>query len=316
MKTGRLLLSLAAASMLVSTSLAAPATGPTTKKAKTKKGKEPEVLAAEAAVAALAKEYQNYLADPKQLPRAKSDYFTKGAKGTTPNAVLNVLLFKRLDDDPRVAGYVGWQMLSIIPDRVEGEMAGKVAWVLRGAPRPKPVFGLKASDQQQLIQSVNRCRSDAELAPTNEKLAEAIERSRADSAPIIAYRDALASRLPLSAETYSVKIDDLIYRAQVGADVAGGVSKIAASIRDWSATEARVSDRLNVMSALNHAASQQPPEYIKAFAWSEKKFTVVPTMVKDPFKSLKTLADEIAKDRGDGGGNLGFKDEKSGSKQK
>ena len=195
-------------------------------------------MAVSAAVAALVKEYQGYLKDPKASPlREKSNYFIENpAPDATPDLVVKAL-------ESSVGGgggaggeaYVKWQLISAIPEKFPGELLKRAIAVYRRAPVPSPHPGM---NHRALARAVNGLKKE-QIPSVQKDFDQAVDRVKEENHYLLRYRDELFVRMPVKLEAISAGLDDAYQRAAGGLNTNAFFDNVAASVRSWAITEAK-----------------------------------------------------------------------------
>ncbi|MEO6435493.1 MAG: hypothetical protein ABIP55_06995 [Tepidisphaeraceae bacterium] len=252
-------------------------------------------LVVRAAVAALTREYEQYLRDPRSAPvRANATYFRDQPPATelSADAIAQALLAGG-QSDPRVGAYVKWQLLSGLSDSIDEATAKQLVAAYRTAPRPMPRPGISGEDQQRLDGIVRGAKMEDEP-----NFIEAIDRAvndvRRDNTPILAYRDELYRRLPKAPETFAAAMDDLVQRLATEAEGKELVKTLVKDAREWSATVTATPQTLAILAkAARRLADTKGPQYYTTPYWNDRSggFAWRKTRANiDSARSLKDLA--------------------------
>jgi hypothetical protein len=189
------------------------------------------------AVAALKKEYADHAKDPIAPIRKDSNYFAENADGeVTVESILNALE-RRLGDEPKMDGYIKWQLLSGIKGKVDGKLGPRAVAIYQHAPQPAIRPGTDDGEKRQLQQMLPPHVEDAELADQyNKEWTEKVFRARQANEPIFRFRDELFEKLPASLGTFRAGLQDAYMRVMNGYPADKFVEAMEKDIRDWAGT--------------------------------------------------------------------------------
>jgi hypothetical protein len=163
----------------------------------------PADSAVSAAITALTGEFEAHGQDPAKPLRAACDYFKQNpAKDVTAEMVVTALS-KPAAGTPAQQAYVQWQLLSAVDGKFPDKLVSRVLPLYRRAPIPLPRPGLK--NKAQLDEKLKA----GEEAALNEQLAKDVQKWEQDNQPILAYRDELLARLPVSMDVLLAMLEDL-----------------------------------------------------------------------------------------------------------
>jgi hypothetical protein len=259
----------------------APATKPATRPAVSRPSaaQSPEAkanLAVSKAVAALKKEYADHQKDPIAEIRKESNYFVQNPDGeATVEAILNALE-RRLGDEPKMDGYVKWQLLSGIKGKVDTKLAGRAVAIYQRAPQPAIRPGTDENDKRQLYQMLPNRVEDSEVADQyNKEWTEKVFRARQANEPIFRFRDELFEKLPASLMTFRAGLQDAYMRVMNGYPADKFVEGMEKDIRDWAheARPAELSDLANLLRGLARemtGKTPRSPEYLTQVHYDSK----------------------------------------------
>lgn len=262
----------AMAALVVAIGAASTASGGTTRPATTTKATTRKISSNVAAtpvreaVAAMTREFELFLRKPSSSVRTSSDYF-KGKSDIAPDAITAALQGE--GPDPRVSAYVKWQLLSGLPDRLDGDVARQVLHAYHAAPAPLMRPGVSNADRQKLDQLLAGVKQGDE-GPIVEQFEAAVNEVRRGNTPILAYRDELYRRLPKNFDTFAVALDDLQQRQNASAEGKETVKLLIKDMRDWSVSEAATPQALTALSrAVRRLGSTKRPQYYDEPYWRE-----------------------------------------------
>jgi hypothetical protein len=271
---------------------------------------KPRTATVAPAIAALQKEYQAYIKDPKSNRiRIKSDYFKDHpSPEVTPDIILKALETS-VSGGPSVEAYVKWQLLSAVPGKFPDDLIKRAVAVYHRAPMPaEPHPGL---DHRTLKKAIRNIKKE-QVPEVQKELNEAVEQFRDANEVIIAYRDDLSSHLPVKLDVLYAGLEDVSERASHGLNANVIFGNVAAGIRSWAITEAKASQVqaigqtvLNIRDAL---ALEENKPYTKlidekgVIKWQSYATGVDPKKIDELIKFLENNAS------GPSAGGLKFKD--------
>ena len=281
---------LLAAGLAILFSLAAPDATAVPKPAA--KGGSPAI---DAAVEALRKEYAAHLKDPKLAIRQESDYFAKDRPAdVTADAILTAME-QPMAGDPRLVAYVRWQLLSALPETVEGPaQVARAIKIYRAAPPPVPRYGLRPAEQQKLDAALVGARRQDDVALTLKLEALATPTIDANR-PLLAYRDAWYRRLPRSPATFRAALEDAQERQDAAAGAEVWVPTVIADVQGWLvAGDVDARECAALAEFVGQLRSRPPPSYYASAAVRREKLVwVKKTDSIDPRKKLTNLHQEL-----------------------
>jgi len=276
-----LLATLFALPICVGAKVAAPTTKPTTRPAASKPSaaQSPEAKANAAvakAVAALKKEYVDHEKDPVAPLRKDCNYFVENSDGeVTVEAILNAL-DRRVGDEPKMDGYIKWQLLSGIKGKVDGKLGPRAVGVYQRSPQPAPRPGLDDAEKRQLQQMLPPRVEDAEVADQyNKEWNDRVFRARQANDAIFRYRDQLFEKLPLALGTFRAGLQDAYMRVMNGYPADKFVEAMEKDIREWaaSANPGDLRDLANLLRGLAKdmtGKTPRSPEYFTQVHYDSK----------------------------------------------
>jgi hypothetical protein len=222
--------------LLTGTALAQPAGAPKRPPA-AKAPSSAETTAINAAVAELKKEYAAHQKDPESKPlRDRSSYFLDNPAQVTPEAIL-AALDRTTANDPRLAAYLKWQLLSAVPEKFDPSLSPVVLDLYRKARQPPPRLGLSPKDQAKLTAALVGMRKGDDLA-FNAKFEEAVAKDAAANRPVLGYRDELYAKLPPSYESLVAGFRDANERLAAGTAHTEFAERVVKDAQDWALTGA------------------------------------------------------------------------------
>jgi hypothetical protein len=231
-----------------------------------------ESAAVDVAILDLKREYAASLKTPDTAPlRPQCTYFLDHppASPLSPEAVV-AALDKPVGNDPRVAAYVRWQLLSAAPKKFESDpkLLPLLLEAYRRAPAPPPRLGLSPQDQAKLDALLTRARKEDD-ATLSAKLEEQSTKDAEAGKPILAYRDELYARLPTTYETLLAGFEDAHDRTLAAAGGGTQDAHAAQVVKDaqaWAqsgqADPKQCGQLAELVAKLRHVRS--PPYYARA----------------------------------------------------
>ena len=224
---------------------------------------DPARAAVESAVAALQQEVAA-MQSPDDL-RAESDYFKTGdgeadAGDVTPEIVVEALN-SRLHQAPAVDAYLKYQLLSGVPDKFPDELARPAVQAYQNAPAPIPQPGMDPQERQQmqrLIQGLDQAgakRADTEFQTYAEQQTQGNEQ-------IVAYRDALYAKLPVSGPMLAAGLQDIYERSNAGIRSNNLVRLVISDAKAWAVGGAPRGDVAEVARQMMQLEEYDAPQYV------------------------------------------------------
>ena len=220
--------------------------------------------ALQAAIAELTKEIESALRSGDRSPRDLSNYFVGGSD--VPPAAVIAVLRRPIANDPRVAAYVKWQLLSALPNQLDEKTSAELLQVYRTAPAPLPRLGMEKQNRDDLERMIRNAReNDSErLIEQFEQMDERVER---DNAFILKYRDGLFAKLPVSYDAIAAGFDDAAVRLHLGADAADHARALCKAVEGWAPDAPP--ERLKAVSrALGQLEKKKGQGYYSRLYWS------------------------------------------------
>jgi hypothetical protein len=199
------------------------------------------------AIAALTREYQAYLKDPKaNTIRDKPDFFTiSPSPEATPENIMRGLE-QSVSSNKEIEAYVKWQLLSGIPARFPTDLEKRALAVYKRAPHPLAHPGLN----RRALDKAGGGADKEEIASINKQLNQAVKDVNEGNKPILAYRNELYSRLTVNYDVIRAGLDDVADRASSGVNATNFFSTIAAGIRSWALIGAKPGQINNIGSMI------------------------------------------------------------------
>lgn len=233
-----------------------------------------EVTLLDAAVADLTKEYAAHVKDPRgSRLRPQSSYFVDHPVQLSAGALLDALE-RPPGDDPRLAAYVRWQLLSAAPEKFDPAVVRRVVAIYQKAPAPAPRFGMSPEEKGRLDVLLLKAKKEEDVA-LSARLDERVRQGAEQNRPILAYRDALYAKLPEGFEALAAGLRDAHERTLAAAgggaydEHAGRVVKDALAWAQSGAADPEQCARLaDLVAKLRFVRS--PPYYVRA-AWRQPR---------------------------------------------
>jgi hypothetical protein len=242
--------------------------------------------------------------------RSQSNYFTASDAEDIPQAVLLDAMEKPVSRDPRIASYVGWQLLSAVPDGFDEAQAGRAVAIYRDAPNLLPRPGISEADRAQLDEWVKGAtRQNA--YDLSKQLESWVARNEAINRFPLAYRDEWIRKLPVNQASLTARLEDLFERFQAGVErqvmQEALVSDIEAFARDSRAAKRELE---SLAETIDRMLAESGPQYYAAaefrdgqVRWRKQRDSL---RRSQKFKALVTrLKDAASQPRGE----LKFEDE-------
>jgi hypothetical protein len=261
------------------------------------------------AVAALQKEYQAYLKDPKaNRIRVKSDYFTEHPTPEATPEVIVKALETSVSGGTGTEAYVKWQLLSAIPGKFPDELLKRAINVYHRAPMPSEHPGMDHKGLKKIIHGIKK----DEIPQIQKQFDEAVAQFRDSNEVFLSYRDELYSRLPVKLDAIYAGLEDVEERAGHGLNANAIFDNVAAAIRSWSITEAKADQVsavanivLNIKNALAREENKPYTKIVeeKGIKWKATEYSgVAPKKIDGLITFLENNA------AGSNAGGLKFKD--------
>jgi hypothetical protein len=245
-----------------------PTSKPASKPAAKKPSGQPESL--KKAITDLQKEATDAMAKGDAVfPRTSSDYFKTLPDDLTVDDVLGAIEKGMSGNAPQVA-YVKWQLCSGLPSKVDGPQISRVMGAYRNAPVPLQNFSTDQKTRQQLDRMLMGLKEGQE-DQINTQVAKQREQIAAANDPILRYRDALYSRLPITGDSIVARIYDGVTRAQAGVDPKGVLSGLTGDVRGWTAVDATPQQANAVLMVLKDLGKSKGVDVYKAIVFQDEK---------------------------------------------
>lgn len=184
------------------------------------------------AIRALQQETRNATRQKQSFPRTTSDYFSNAEKQPEPADVLRAL-GRRLGNTPPADAYIKWQLLSALPDTLDDKQSLRLAELLVTAPAPAPLPGITPEEKRDLDRELRKLTKDTYL-DFNTQWASHVSKASEVNTHILAYRDALAMRLPSQPIAIRARLEDLQTRVNAGINVGKSPDQAFAQARTWA----------------------------------------------------------------------------------
>lgn len=188
------------------------------------------------AIAALQKEYQAHVKDPKTALRDKSNYFTENPSTDILPETIVQALGSTLNPDPVGDSYIKWQLLSGVPGKFDDQLAPLAAAAYSKAAKPPVRPGLSQADKRQLDPLTRDVHTADESVALTKKLSELVDPWEARIKTLVSYRDDLYAKLPMIPEALVGRLDDLKSRVEAGIDSEVLLKSVIGDITSWVAT--------------------------------------------------------------------------------
>jgi hypothetical protein len=270
--------------------------------ARAAEGKEAKAQTSiQAGVAALVKEVETYVKDPKSGKlRDACDYFKENPSADVTQEQVVGVLERNVGRGDLVNAYVKWQVLSAVPGKFDVKLAGRALSAYRNAPRPTPRPGMTASEQRSLQRVVQKMNEE-KMGEINDQMTEAVSRWREGNRPITAYRDALFQRLPAALVTFEAGFADALQRADAGMESRVHLEALVSAIKSWAAGDVKPNELAAVAQMANRAKGYMPAEYYNKVQHKEGMYEWTPGRAAVDVKAMDELIDYL-REQAQGGG--------------
>jgi hypothetical protein len=194
--------------------------------------------------------------------------------------------------DPRLQGYVKWQLLSALPEALDEKLAPKFLAAYRAAPPPAPRPGISQIERQQLDRAVQG-KKGSEEGELQSQFDAAVSKNRQGNQPILAYRNELYRKLPKALDTFAASLDDAYERFHADADAKPLLKDLDRDVRGWAVGGKSPSSQsmLALARAVRKLAGEKGPEFYKTLYYSEPKHSLVWRKAHADLGNEKALAD-------------------------
>ena len=243
------------------------------------------------AVKVLTKEARDSIRLKQPFPRTESDYFKK-----SPGNVDVVKLFEALIRpiaNPRIDSYVKWQLLSVLPEKLDAKFERAGTKVLLAAPALAPLPGATFTTRDAMnkrIESLKQSDMDAFNQTHRDELKSLIDRS----AIVIRYRNELSARLPIAEQCLKARLDELWMRGSYGFDIDAESRVLFDDMRTWkSHADPKQVEQMAI--TIDDYASRPQPFILDHVEWKPDESRAVWISKNTSFdsKSLHELAIEL-----------------------
>ncbi len=180
--------------------------------------------ALQVAISGLKKEFDDWKRSPANGHlRTESNYFADNPSPDVTPTLIIASLTRRLDSNADVDSYVKWQLLSAITGRVDAQDAPGLLKAYRSAAVIAPNPGLRKAELKAAISRPPFIGPRAELlaGKVNADFKVAVQAVRDANRPILNYRAALFSHLPISGAALEAGMADVEMRVLRGDDARG-----------------------------------------------------------------------------------------------
>lgn len=241
--------------------------------------------------------------------RATPDYWKSLPASVTVDDVLGVLE-KNLTGGPSQQAYVKWQLTHVLPSKLEGPQAARLASIYNRAPHPIPGIGTDPKVKAKLEAAIAGKKEEL-LADFQDPFDK--EKSKLDSMnrPIMGYRNALYQRLPITAMSIILGFEDIVIRMNSGHDAKAFWNSVQSDIQTWSASDGNPNQLREMAAAVRKLKSVKGPNSYLGVEVKDGKLKWTqhsPKLDDKGIEALAKLLEETAKSAS--GGGLKFKDSK------
>lgn len=223
------------------------------------------------AISALASEISDVLRTPDSHVRLASDYFssTPLPEDVTTEQVLSAIARVPRGSDARVQHYVQWQLLSALPEELDGRSAAMLLRLYQSAPRPVVRPGLERKEQQRLARVAQQAGQEKESELTKQ-LTDAVDSVAAQNRFLLHYRDELFDRLPKTYDTLAAGFEDAIVRLETGADAEEHAGIVIEAVRAWANEKASPGELQAMNRLVLKVKNIQGPELFDQAEWKSQ----------------------------------------------
>ena len=297
----------------------AASTRPTT--AQVSRDRKSEIAAntaVSAAIRELAREYSAHQIDSKKPLRGVCNYFNDHPSSEiTTEAILAALERGAAAPDPHCDGYIRWQLLSGAPAKFDEALLSRLLRIYKSAPEPEPAPGITQEERSKLELGRRSARQE-DIEKLNQQLNDLQLSRREANEPILAYRDELFARLPLTYDAVAAGMQDAFVRLKAGAETQSIVEPVIKATHAWmaSAPAQQLSQLAHVAGTLS---KEKGPELYEAAWWSERSYKVMwrkHTLDLNKTDQLGKLQRDLLEQARNPGAGLKFKDESSSGSSK
>jgi hypothetical protein len=210
-------------------------------------------------------------------PKSKKPTTEPSSDSSKPSeqVVLQVVGSKVDPRNPLADSYIKLQFLSAIDGRFSEEGSAAALTALVNAAPMTPIFGVSDADKRVMDAQKARFRTEEEITQFNEKLTEAIAKSRTQNEVHVAYRRELVMRLDIpdkrKVEQYQAMLEDLWQRAEAGMEVNADLKNLEADILGYSAL-ADKPDVQRLVKVVEEYLNRKPKTYYLSAEIKDKRF--------------------------------------------
>ncbi len=184
------------------------------------------------AIRALQQETRQATRQKQPFPRSTSDYFSSAPQKPEVADILRAL-GRRLGNTPPADAYIKWQLLSALPDSLDDKQSLRLAELLVTAPAPAPLPGITPEEKRDLDRELRKLTKETYL-DFNTQWAGHVVKAGEVNTHILAYRDALAMRLPSQPIAIRARLEDLQARVNAGVNLGRAPDQVFAQARTWA----------------------------------------------------------------------------------
>lgn len=224
-----------------------------------------------AAIRVLTKEYNQHLRDPKSAIRSASSYFQDQPSPDVSAEAIAEALARHYSGDPRMDAYVKWQLLSGIDSPTQGIVVNRLLLAYRSAVAPAPLPGLDQNSRLVFERQRTLIIREGEVDSLDRELHERQDAVNRANEPILAYRNALFAKLPLTYDALAAGLQDCYVRLDAGADVDSIETPLAEAISKWMDDPKATASQMASLASAMTKLGEQKVSYIDAVKWDQKK---------------------------------------------
>jgi hypothetical protein len=219
------------------------------------------------AIAELSKEVAEHVRTGDAPKRLASDYFNEHPlPDVTAEQVITAIAQVPRNSDPRVQAYVQWQLLSALPETLDGRSASALLKLYQSAPQPIMRPGLELQEQQRLKRIAAQAGQESE-SELSTQFTKAVDEVAAKNRFILNNRDELFARLPKTYDTLAAGFDDAMVRLETGADAEEHAEVVVEAVRAWAGEKRNYAELQAMNRLVLKVKNKQGPEYFEQPEW-------------------------------------------------
>lgn len=224
------------------------------------------------AIRALVMEAEGHLKSGAIL-REKADYFAPSQQEVHENELLEAMS-RRISRNAFVDAYVKWQLTSGLPTKISDDNLRLAMRAYRSAPDLQRLPGTSPQEQQQLDQAILGAK-DSDVPTFNDRWRSRVDPIMNLNSMSLNFRNAIAARLPLNADTIELMLMDAVQRTEAGHDVKKFVESLMLTIRGWAIDGAAPGQIHRAANMFARLREQKGATVYTNVQWDEKNKRVV-----------------------------------------